>query len=76
MNLQNCRIAECGAKVLVAQIAGRPFMLNPNQIEVAVADENGEFRLTKGYQPHHYTCVDIATRPDGRQVAVHRRGAP
>lgn len=70
MKLQKCQVRECGSLVMVVQIAGKPYALNPVRVELALPAEDGSFRLVQGFQPHHATCVDIARRRDQTAVAA------
>ncbi len=62
MNLTKCQVKECGARVLLVSIGGDLMALNPIEFEVALPNEQGDFRLVKGFQPHSYTCVDLQAR--------------
>ena len=57
-----CQVKECGARVIVVEIAGEPVSLDPVWVAVALPGEDGRFRLVRGLQPHAYSCVDIGAR--------------
>lgn len=62
MILRKCAVKACGAMVLIVNVGGQPYPVNPAETELAIPDGEGEFRLVKGYRPHGGTCVDIAAR--------------
>ena len=62
-----CPVKECGARVIVAEIAGQPVSLDPVWVAVALPGENGSMRWVRGLQPHAYSCVDIAARRGFRE---------
>ena len=63
MLLKKCPVEACGALVLIVQVDGRPFAVNPVKSEMVVTETEGAARLVSGYQPHRNTCVDISARP-------------
>lgn len=62
MKTQLCPVKECGARVIMVDVEGRPFAVNPVRMELALPAGEGRFRVVTGYQPHDATCVDIQTR--------------
>jgi hypothetical protein len=74
MELRKCEVEACGAMVMVVALEGHPYPVNPTQTQLAVPQEDGGFRLVKGFQPHAYTCVDIAARAKAR-AAVKTHGS-
>ncbi len=63
MLMKKCPVQACGAMVLIVQVDGHPFPVNPVETELVVTETEGEARLVTGYQPHRSTCVDIGARP-------------
>jgi len=61
---QQCTVRECGARVYALQTATGELLVDPRQMELAVPEEDGMFRLVQGYRPHRFTCVDIQRRRD------------
>lgn len=62
MMLKTCEIRECGARVMVVNVHGQPFAVNPRKVELLVEDDAGGFRLVRGFEPHNATCVNIGDR--------------
>jgi hypothetical protein len=73
LRTEHCPIKECGARVIVAEIAGNRVSLNPVWTSVAVPEPEGGFLLVRGLQPHAQTCVDIAGRrvTSASQAGLH-----
>lgn len=62
MVLKKCAVEACGAMVLMVELEGALFPVNPFEAEMIVLEADGGYRMVKGYQPHRYTCVDIGRR--------------
>ncbi len=62
MEIKTCGVRECGARVLMLDVEGRPFAVNPAGVQTVVPDQEGKMHLVEGYQPHVETCVDISAR--------------
>lgn len=73
MKLRKCEVDSCGAMVLIVDVAGAAVPVNPTQTQLAVQQEGGAFHLVTGFQPHAYTCVDIAARLEAKERAKPRR---
>lgn len=69
MKLQKCQVDSCGAMVLVLDVEGTTLPVNPMQTQLAVQQDDGAFQLVTGFQPHAYTCVDIAARLEAKEQA-------
>ncbi len=65
MEIKTCHVRECGARVLILEVEGRPYAVNPAGMKIVVGDGAGNFRVVDGYQPHAITCVDISFRAAG-----------
>ena len=66
MEIKTCDVRECGARVLVVEVEGRPFVVNPAGAKTVVSDGAGKFRIVDGYHPHAFTWVDVSARRAAR----------
>ena len=73
MRLRKCEVEACGAIVMIVEMDGRPYPVNPRETDLVVAREDGSFELVRGFQPHGATCVDIGARLGERGAGLSGR---